>query len=82
MNARPELTLKSGLSDIESTKIYTVMNYHDYNIKSAWFSIGRTTFICIVLIGLLHYFSEDINELIVTPIEKMMKQVMEMAKNP
>jgi hypothetical protein len=35
-----------------------------------------------VLIGLLNYFSEDINELIVTPIEKMMKQVMEMAKNP
>lgn len=35
-----------------------------------------------MLIGLLHFFTEDINELIVAPIEKMMKQVMEMAKNP
>jgi hypothetical protein len=35
-----------------------------------------------VLIGLLNYFADDINELIVTPIENMMKQVMEMAKNP
>ena len=46
------------------------------------FSIGQTLFICIVLIGLLHFFTEDINELIVAPIERMMKQVMEMAKNP
>jgi hypothetical protein len=65
------------------------MNYHYYDkisasiyISNIVFSIGRTTFICIVLIGLLNYFSEDINELIVNPIEKMMKQVMEMAKNP
>ena len=46
------------------------------------FSIAKTVFICIVLIGLLHFFTEDINELIVIPIERMMKQVMEMAKNP
>ena len=46
------------------------------------FSISKTLFICIVLIGLLHFFTEDINELIVAPIEMMMKQVLEMAKNP
>ena len=32
------------------------------------FSISKTLFICIVLIGLLHFFTEDINELIVAPI--------------
>ena len=44
--------------------------------------MGKTLFVCIVLIGMLHFFTEDINELIVAPIENMMKQVMEMAKNP
>lgn len=44
--------------------------------------MGKTLFVCIVLIGMLHFFTEDINELIVVPIENMMKQVMEMAKNP
>ena len=65
------------------------MNYTKYTSLGAGklflilaFSIGRTIFICIVLIGMLHFFSEDINELIVNPIERMMKQVMEMAKNP
>lgn len=58
------------------------MNYTKYTSLGAAFSIGRTIFICIVLIGMLHYFAEDINELIVYPIERMMKQVMDMAKNP
>ena len=46
------------------------------------FSISKTLFICIVLIGMLHFFTEDINELIVRPIEGMMEQVMEIARNP
>lgn len=44
--------------------------------------MARTLFVCIILVILLHYFSEDINELIVEPIEKMMKEVREMAQNP
>ena len=44
--------------------------------------MGKTLFVCIVLIGMLHFFTEDINDLIVAPIEDMMRQVMEMAKNP
>lgn len=31
---------------------------------------------------MLHFFTEDINELIVIPIENMMEQVMEIARNP
>lgn len=46
------------------------------------FSIAKTFFVCVVLMAMLHSFSEDIDELIVNPIEGMMEKVMEMAKNP
>lgn len=46
------------------------------------FSIAKTIFVCIVLLGMLHFFTEDINELIVKPIEDMMENVMEIARNP
>lgn len=82
LKVRTDLTLRPNLDSTEDNEIYAIMDYRSYNIKSALFSIGNTIFICVVLVSMLHFFTEDINELIVTPIEKMMKQVMEMAKNP
>ena len=39
-------------------------------------------FVCITLIGMLHFFTDDINKLIVRPSEKMMSHVMAIARNP
>lgn len=49
---------------------------------NAVFSISKTLFVCIVLIGMLHFFTEDLNNLIVQPAEKMMSHVIEIARNP
>jgi uncharacterized protein YybS (DUF2232 family) len=78
---RSDLTIRAD--DWGSTEVLSaVINIQSYNRKDSFFSIARTLFVCIILIVLLHYFSEDINELIVDPIEKMMKKVREMAQNP
>jgi len=45
-------------------------------------SIIRTVFVIVVLtIGAL-YFSKDANDLVLTPIEKMVNKVKEIGKNP
>ena len=81
LQLRPDLSLRSD--EWGSTGVLSaVINVQSYNRKDAYFSMARTIFICIILIVLLHYFSEDINELIVEPIEKMMNEVREMAQNP
>lgn len=49
-----------------------MLNQYDYTSYQGFLSLGRTVFICILLIGLLHFFNNDIEELIVQPIEKMM----------
>lgn len=58
------------------------MDYRAKNQKSALFSMAKTLFVCIVLVGMLHFFTEDLNDLIVRPIEEMMNHVMEIARNP
>lgn len=52
------------------------MNQGNYNANQSALSIGRTIFICIVLILLLHFFNKDIEDLIVHPIEDMMKKLL------
>ena len=75
MRIRNDLTLRTDLETTEDNEIYAIIDYHEYNKKAAcklWlilvFSIGNTVFICIVLVSMLHFFTEDINELIVIPI--------------
>ena len=78
-----DLTLRKNIDEVYENKIYAVMNYRSKNQLSSStshiysvFSISKTLFVCVVLIGMLHFFTEDINELIVRPIEDMMGQVM------
>ena len=82
MSIRSDLTLRSGLTSEGKNELSVMIDYRYNNQRDSILSIAKTIFICIVLIGLLHFFTDDINELIVAPIEKMMKQVMDMAKNP
>ena len=45
-------------------------------------SIGRTTFVCIVLAIASIYFSHDATVLVLNPIERMLEKVKMLAKNP
>jgi hypothetical protein len=80
--SRPTLTLRDQLTDKESSQISVILNQKQYNSILAYFSIAKTLFICLVLLLLMQLFANDINELLVEPIEGMMEKLMLMAKDP
>jgi len=65
---RSDLTLRTNLLSTESSVIVAIVNQANYNTNMSQLSIGRTLFICLVLILLLHFFNKDIEDLIVHPI--------------
>jgi len=56
-----------------------MLNQYKYTSYQSSLSIGRTIFICILLVCLLYFFNQDIEELIVQPIEQMMLKLKAMA---
>jgi hypothetical protein len=74
--AKPSLTLQSSLKSQNSgDSISIFVNYARYNAMDAGFSIATTTFICLTIIYLLSSFSGNINELVIIPIERMLRLV-------
>lgn len=59
-----------------------ILDQNQYNRKLALFSLGKTFFICLILLILMHLFSKSIDSLLVEPIESMMGKLMLMAKDP
>lgn len=53
----------------------------DYDLN-AWLGIARTFFVCLVLTLSALFFTKDANELVLSPIEKMLFKVKQIAKNP
>ena len=49
---------------------------------NGYLGIGRTVFVCIVLTASSLFFTKDANELVLTPIEKMLSKVKRISKNP
>lgn len=79
------MKIRSGFTDDQTTDnvtIIAVLNGKYLSDLSAYFSIATTVFICIVVGLLLHYFTKDINDLVIDPIEKMMGEVKRIAQNP
>lgn len=82
---RPSLTISSSYFDPNSPtnqSITAILNQRSLNTLQSIFSMCKTTFICAVLILLLHLFSTDIDTLIVDPIQGMMDKLVNMAKDP
>jgi hypothetical protein len=53
----------------------------DFDLNS-YLNIGRTVFVCLVLTASAVFFSKDANDLVLDPIENMLKKVRRIAKNP
>jgi len=53
----------------------------DANLNG-WLGMGRTIFVCIVLASASMFFTQDANELVLTPIESMLNKVKRIARNP
>ena len=53
----------------------------DYNLNS-YLGIGRTLFVCLVLSASVIFLSKDATELVLDPIENMLKKVMRISKDP
>jgi hypothetical protein len=49
---------------------------------SNFLGMGRTIFVCIVLAVASAFFTQDANQLVLTPIESMLNKVKRIAKNP
>lgn len=49
---------------------------------SSILSIIRTIFVCVVLAGAAIIFSKDATDLVLTPIENMIKKINNITKNP
>jgi class 3 adenylate cyclase len=54
----------------------------DNSIASALYSIYTTAFIMVLLIGGIYIFQQDVQNLVITPIEKLVKLVKQIAENP
>ena len=53
-----------------------------YNTQVAYFNIGRTVFVCLLLIITTIFFSHDLDVTAVAPLEDMMETVRKIAVNP
>lgn len=53
----------------------------DFNLNS-YLNIGRTVFVCIILSASAIFFSKDASELVLDPIENMLKKVKRISENP
>lgn len=83
MAIRPELTLRTNISDnLEKTSLFCILNQARFNMQQGWLSLGRTLFICLLLVILISFFNKDIEKLIVQPIEKMIHKLKIMAEDP
>ena len=83
MSNRPSLTLRTDTTDSqELSSLTAILDQSDYNTTEALFSMGKTLFVCLVLLVLMILFSNDIDTLLVEPIEGMMEKLMLMAKDP
>jgi hypothetical protein len=59
-----------------------MLNQYSYTTNQSYLSLGRTLFVCLLLISLLYFFNQDIEEMIVQPIEEMMEKLKKMAEDP
>ena len=82
MANRPGLTLRTSSKSSDLTSLNAILNQNSYNRKLAAFSMGKTLFICLILLILMQLFSQSIDTLLVEPIENMMDKLMLMAKDP
>lgn len=83
MTQRSDLTIRNDLADnIEKTTILCMLNQATFSANQSYLSLGRTLFICLLLICLLYFFNQDIEQLIVQPIELMMQKLKTMAEDP
>lgn len=53
-----------------------------YNKQISYFNIGRTIFVCILLIVTTIFFSHDLDVIAISPLEEMMNTVRKLAINP
>ena len=66
-------------SDYDAVAVFDI-RYE--NRVTSGLNICRTVFICIALTLGAIYFTKDANDLVITPIEKMMDKVKKIARNP
>mmetsp|Transcript_2370 Transcript_2370/g.8710 ORF Transcript_2370/g.8710 Transcript_2370/m.8710 type:complete len:629 (+) Transcript_2370:185-2071(+) len=57
-------------------------NLRSLSVFNAILSLCRTIFVCIILGYFAMSFSKDANELVLAPIERMIKKVKDMSENP
>jgi hypothetical protein len=61
MALRPTLTLRTDITDdIEKISLLCMLNQYHYTAYQGYLSLGRTIFIGLLMICLLHYFNSDI----------------------
>lgn len=62
----------------------TIMAYdqRDHTVQSALFSIYTTIFIIVLLVGGTFFFSQDVDKLVIGPIERLVDLVRKISANP
>jgi len=62
MNLRSDLTLRTDLVDeLEKTSLFCMLDQAQFSSYQGYLSIGRTVFICFLLVALLYFFNQDID---------------------
>lgn len=80
---REEELLYSFLVDENESIIFeAAINFSSNSQINSIINITRTVFVSIVLTISAIYFTKDVNELIIFPVERMIQKVNKMAENP
>lgn len=75
-----EKLIYESVTDDFTTQI--IFDRRTYVQKAAEFSMGSTTFVIFLLLIGIYVFSMDINQLVITPIEKLVALVKRISLNP
>ena len=82
MNPDELRTTEKKYAPEESTEVVGVFDLRADTQLSAGLNMGRTVFVCIVLVLAALMFNKDTNNLVLVPIERMIARVTEIAKDP
>ena len=82
MNPDDLRTTEKKYAPEDSDEVVGVFDLRADTKLSAGLNMGRTVFVCIVLVLAALMFNNDTNNLVLVPIERMMGRVTEIAKDP
>jgi hypothetical protein len=73
---------KEAITLVDSDEFIAIFDLRFVTKMTAGLSIVRTIFVCVILSFGSLYFSKDAHEIVILPIEQMIRKVNSISRNP